>query len=345
MPNCQIYLENSKFNRRTWWSDSSLIVSEESINNYLELYEKFKDNKLKDNTTLYLTPMSLMPGYKLKNYFEENKLNINTARKFEKLDSLILSDQFIRDFYIPNKYEEEIKIYHVVPYNVIVKEFDKYIDKDKYNDIRYLTPHKKEGKYEFYHIDTQNIKDQSKKHPDLKKLLEYPTVTGRIFRSQWGTKKAIESYDFFENLKNITDKHNLDIIFDSNINSEINKETVIDLEVFQTLYSMLSSDDQDNWNIAREIIANSEFEKSKPYVLFLANIFTQLQNKSSNKNYHLIHKAIMEHKFVREYDYNYFIKKFVETYPQYKQTTCDCLVTHINHLCKTSLIKEIHSLF
>ena len=74
-----------------------------------------------------LNPENLFNEF-LENYFEENKLNINTARKFEKLDSLILSDQFIRDFYIPNKYEEEIKIYHVVPYNVIVKEFDKYID-------------------------------------------------------------------------------------------------------------------------------------------------------------------------------------------------------------------------
>jgi hypothetical protein len=341
---CQIKLNGSKFVKSSW-TNSALIVSEESINNYLEIYEKFKDNKLKDNTTVYLTPISLMPSYKLKNYFEENKLNINTARKFEKLDSLIISDQFIRDFYIPKEYKKEITTYRIIPYDVIANKFNKYINKqNRWSDIRYSNYHT-EAKFDFYYIDEEEILIQTKIDPNFGELLKYPSITGRLITSQWGTKKAIDSYEFFENLKNITNKHDLDIVFDSNINSEINKETVIDLEIFQTLYSMLSSNDQDNWNIAREIIANSEFEQSKPYVLFLANVFPSLQNKSNNRNYHLIHKAISEYKFVREYDYNIFIQKFVEKYPQYSQITCDCLVVHINHLCKTSLIKEIHSLF
>ena len=67
---------------------------------YLDLYERFKDNKLTDNTTVYLTPLSSVPGYKFKNFIEENKLNISTARKLDKLDTLIISDELIKEYYI-----------------------------------------------------------------------------------------------------------------------------------------------------------------------------------------------------------------------------------------------------
>ena len=341
---CHIYIDTKgKFYKN--WSIFNIVISEESINNYLKLYNKFKDNKLKKDTTVYLTPMSLMPSYKLKNHSEENKLNVSLARKLEKLDSLIISDQFIRESYIPKEYKKDIKVYHIIPYDIITKEFYKFINtKNIWSDIRY---HDRSGNtYDFYYISESNIQNYASTiDPKFRQLLGYPSITGHLINSGWGSKKAIDNYEFFENLKNITTKHNLDIIFDSNVNSEINKGTVIDLESFQTLYSMLDSDDKGNHSLAQEIIANSDFEQSKPYIIFLANIFSQLQNKSGNKNYHMIHKAIMEHKYVTNYNYNEFIQCFVEQYPQYKQIVCDCLVTHINNLCKTSLVKEIHSLF
>jgi len=40
-----------------------------------------KNAKLENNETVYVTPLSELPSYKLKNYIQENKFNITTARK------------------------------------------------------------------------------------------------------------------------------------------------------------------------------------------------------------------------------------------------------------------------
>ena len=64
-----------------------------------KLFDESKDNKLTDNSTTYITPLSELPAYKLKNYIQENKLKITTTRKFEKLDTLVLNKDFIERHY------------------------------------------------------------------------------------------------------------------------------------------------------------------------------------------------------------------------------------------------------
>ena len=81
------------------WEKVAGIIPESYKQRYLALYEANKDNKIENKTTVYSTPLSELPSYKLKNYIEENKLNIKTARKFDKLDAVIISDIFIRDNY------------------------------------------------------------------------------------------------------------------------------------------------------------------------------------------------------------------------------------------------------
>ena len=90
---------NNKQFRINGWQKTAGIVPESYKQRYLALYEKSKDNKIENKTTVYSTPLSELPSYKLKNYIDENKLNIKTARKFDKLDAVIISDIFIRDNY------------------------------------------------------------------------------------------------------------------------------------------------------------------------------------------------------------------------------------------------------
>ena len=48
---CHIYIDTKgKFYKN--WSIFNIVISEESINNYLKLYNKFKDNKLKEDTKI-----------------------------------------------------------------------------------------------------------------------------------------------------------------------------------------------------------------------------------------------------------------------------------------------------
>ena len=85
--------------RTNGWEKVAGIIPESSKQRYFALYETNKDNKIENKTTVYSTPLSELPSYKLKNYIEENKLNIKTARKFDKLDAVIISDLFIRENY------------------------------------------------------------------------------------------------------------------------------------------------------------------------------------------------------------------------------------------------------
>ena len=337
------------------------IVSKDLYPKYEALYQKYKDNKLKSNTTVYLTPLSSFPSYKLKNYIEENKLNIETARKTEKLDTLIINDTFIKEAYFSEILNEKAKKYYTIPYDVIAKDFSSFIDKDNeyYNILKtpsyYLSKKdKKEGnlKAHSFIMSEENLKDAIKFNKAFSVLLNYPTTTGELLTKSHGNKNACDNLEFFYKMFDLIEKNNLDVVFDDNINNETNKDTIVDLEMFQTLYGMLASTDKSNWLIAREIIANCDFETSKPYVLFLVNVFNFLKIKGDNKNYHLIHKHLrilgdkkkISYLLYKDAQYEGFIQQIINMFPQYKQIMCDCLTTHLNHLFKTSIIKAIHSL-
>jgi hypothetical protein len=342
------------------WSPIIDIIPKDLYSKYEKLYQKFKDNKLKYNTTVYLTPLSLFPSYKLKNYIEENNLNIKTARKIENLNTLIVNDNFIKEGYFTEIINEEITKYYTIPYNVIANDFSTFIDtnKDSYNNILKIPSHhlsKKDKKDEnlrpkCFIISEENLTKAIKHNKSFSVLLNYPSTTGELLSNFHGNRKICDNLEFFYNMFNLIEKYNLDVVFDDNINSETNKDTIVDLEMFQTLYGMLASTDKSNWSIAREIIANCDFESSKPYVLFLVSTFDFLKNKGDNKNYQIIHEHLQKLGkkisgfMYKNNNYEDFIKQIINVFPQYKQIMCDCLTTHLNHLFKISIIKAIHSL-
>ena len=245
------------------------IISKDYEEKICNIIEKSKNNKLKDNSNVYLTSLSTLPSYKLKNYISENKLNITLTRKSNIVDTLIINEEF-----------------------------------------------------------------------------NCPSIEGYTIDKSHGNKKAFDSIDLFLDLLNLVEVKKLDLILDNTLNKEINKELTIDLDTFKTLYSMLSSTDDSNYSIAIELIANCEFEVSKPYILFLANQFSEVRNKSNNKNYHMTHSQLKKYrKYYDKYEnYTDFIKDTVIAYPEYKQILCDCLTVHLNNLFKSDLIKTIHSI-
>jgi len=326
------------------------VVSSEHVEQYEKIYNQFKDNKLKPNTSVYITPLSQYPSYKLKNYSEENKLNITTTRKFRNLNTLILDDSFIRNNYYPDKNHLKDE-YYVIPYQFIIDNFDKYHDttRDWYNlntefnhSEYYLVP--KVDMVKLANIDT-----------DFLKFRDFPTITGVLVHAGHGNKKASEHIDFFKNLPNLIDEYNLDVVFDHIIDNDINKDMTIDLDIFKTLFSMLSSEDTSNHSIAKEIASNCNFENSKPYILFLSVLFSEFRIKSSqNRNWKVLHTQILQYKkYLGKYissrnnlehdDVNFFMKNFLPQHPQYKQIISDCLTVYLNFKFGTDLIKEIHA--
>ena len=91
-----------------------------------------------------------------------------------------------------------------------------------------------------------------------------------------------------------------------------------------------------------EIIANSEYESSRPYILFLASVFDFLKRKSNNKNYHIIHNNLWkEESMIYTNNNTTFIIKAATMLPEYKQIICDCLKIHLNRVYRSDFIKEI----
>ena len=112
---------------------------------------------------------------------------------------------------------------------------------------------------------------------------------------------------------------------------------------------MLNSTDAGNSKIAREIMANCEYDQSRPYILFLASIFEKLLTKSDNRNYHAVHKRLIkERSYFDCWGYKttgHFevIERIIRKCPEYKSIFCQCARIHLNALYKSEVIKEVIS--
>ena len=312
-------------------------LNKEILTRYDQLCEKNKDNKIKDNSVIYLSPMSNYPSYKLKNYIQENKLNITKARKWDKIDTIVIDKDFLNIF----KKEKDEK-YTIIPSKEILSNKNKYFNKDDwgYNNSNGYSDSL------FFYTNAEHIKQYSSTFSQFEKC---PQIEGFPVMKFHGNKKLYDNLEFITELFENIEKYNLHVVLDSSIDKEINKDTVIDLEIFETLYNMLNSSDEGNTKIAKEIIANCEYDQSRPYILFLASVFEKLLTKSDNRNYHAVYKHLVkEQKYFDCWTYKantHFevIKKVLEKCPEYKSIFCQCARIHLNSLYKSEVIKEVIS--
>lgn len=318
-----------------------------------------KNIKLEDNETVYVTPLSELPSYKLKNYIQENKLNITTARKLEKLDTIIISDSFIRKGYIDLKrWDYNIKNwvtnseqFLTFPVDLILKDpkFKKYIptEKNYWNDITLIT---RKVKATHYTVKVSEFKKWIAQDLHFKTILDSKDaeiVDGYAIEQGHGNKKICDALPFLLNLLDNVEKYNIKVVLDDSLQEDINKGLVVDYETFETLYGMLKSSDMDSWEVAKEIIANSEFESSKPYLIFLYYVFPELRKRTMNKNHMFVRNAL--YKFydgptsgrVQTMDLDDLLSSLGKKCPQYLPQQMPCFVHHLNALAGKTIIKEI----
>jgi hypothetical protein len=189
-----------------------------------------------------------------------------------------------------------------------------------------------------------------KQNPLFKEILTHKdteTIDGYRIEQSHGNKKVCDALDFVLNLLDNIEKHNIKVVLDNSLQEDINKGLVVDYETFETLYGMLRSSDMDSWEVAKEIIANCEFESSKPYLIFLYYTFPELRKRTMNKNHMFVRNAL--HKFYdgpmsgrdQSISLDRLIVKLGERCPQYLQQQMPCLVYHMNSLAGKTVIKEI----
>jgi hypothetical protein len=318
-------------------------VDEHKIKAYQELYELNQNNRLEDNTTVYLTPLSEFPPYKLKNYIEENTLNIKTARKLDKIDTLIINHDFIT-----SSYTQKLTNYYIIPSDVILKNsyFKKYIN----DSTDYYRIDVKGGQtITHYFVSEHYYQVLINLDSKFSIINEYPLVECFPVTNDWGNKKATDNVDFFLNIFDTIEKYNLKVVFDHNISDVINEGLSIDEDVFENILNMITSEDESNLNLAKEILANMEFESSRSYLIYLFNYFYKLnQNQSNNKNYNYLKKQMK--KYVHIYStkndpttFNHFLPTLIEKYPKLSQDFMNCFRIHMNLILKRNIIKEIQT--
>jgi hypothetical protein len=331
---------------------------------YKEKLDSFINNidktaKLENNETVYISPISELPSYKLKNYIEENKLDITTARKPEKLDTIVISESFLRKNYLGIKRYDSKKRNWVIssqefitfPISTIINDpnFKKYIPKTNnvWDNITLIT---RKVKATHYVVEIDKFKDWISIDSLFKTILTHEDteiIDGYMLEQSHGNKKVCDALNFVLNLLDNIEKHNIKVVLDDSLQEDINRGLVVDYETFETLYGMLRSSDMDSWEVAKEIIANCEFEASKPYLIFLYYTFPELRKRTMNKNHMFVRNAL--HKFYdgpmsgrdQSLSIDSLIFKLGKYCPQYLQQQMPCLVYHMNSLAGTTIIKEI----
>jgi hypothetical protein len=324
---------NLSLHRASYSNRQIKFISKETAEEYINVYNNSKHNTLKDNTIVYPTQLSQLPSYKLKNFIEENKLSVKTGRKWEVINAVIIGDNFIRSSY---KIEEALKEKYAI---IETKKVAKYIP-NYHNKI--TEP--------YILVNINNIEKEVKtNNPALYNiLLECDTVEGTVLHQYYSGRKAIDQYSFFINLFNRIKTHNINVIFDSVLSEEINKGMDIDADMFSSMLNMIDSEDIDNINMVKEIMANSEYQTSEPYLSYLYNIHSKLRVANNNKNYEFLLKKLKKFNVIPKYSGRDFrcsidvlLPGLIKLSPKYSTIYTECVRIHINHIVKYNLIKEI----
>lgn len=325
------------------WSLIKGYVEKSKMKAYQELYELNKNNKLEDNTIVYLTPLSEFPSYKLKNYIEENKLSITTARKLDKVNTLIINHDFIS-----NSYTQKLTNYYIIPSEIILHDlyFKKYIN----SPADYYRIDEKGGKkVTHYFVSEEEYKELINLDYKFSVISGYPLVECFPITNDWGNKKAADNVDFFLNIFDIIEKYNFKVVFDHNISDVVNEGLTIDEDVFENILNMITSQDESNLNLAKEILTNMEFESSRSYLIYLFNYFYKLnQNRSNNRNYNYLKKQMTKYIHIHSTQNNpttfdYFLPTLIGRYPELSQDFMNCFRIHMNLILKKNIIKEIQT--
>jgi hypothetical protein len=319
-------------------------IPKTNMDKYKILYEDNKNNKLEPNTKVYLSPLAEFPLYKLKNYIEENQLNIKVTRKINELDNIIINHEFILSSYINPKIER----FYIIPLEQLnIPDFISYFNTaNAWHDVRKWSDHNNTLQVTHFYIQEEEYLKMVKHDNKFSFIKDTPLFEGIFISNSWGEKKTSDNLSYFNNLFDLIEQYNIKIIFDYNISNETNKELSIDDDVFENILTMISSGDEGNLQIAKEILANMDFESSKPHLIYLFNYFYQLKASHNNKNYNYLKKQLKKYIYLNSYKsyptvFDIFLPCIINKHPEYHKEFMNCFRIHMNSLIKTNIIKEI----
>ena len=196
----------------------------------------------KANDVLFFTKDCTVPRFKVKSFCE--KYNTSVTRNSDKATAVFISNN-IMDEYISTNWG----------YRSSIQAFEEYIKKTPYSHDLYLINFRK-------NLEAEKVEELWFQYHNNDAF----DVNGFELDTESNNFKfcTVEDYDLLRNLF-----LNKNTYIQDDILKILNQDVVIDTEMYKQLSSMLENGETSNVKMAMEIMANSDYEKSAPYLLLL----------------------------------------------------------------------------
>jgi len=227
--------------------ENGIFESDIDVPKILGDLEKHRDNKLRPKEpNLYFVKNSVLPKYKFKEYVANKKISLHKTNRVKYAETFVINFNAVKEYF-------EFSEFYEVPLTYFTKII-KYV-KDTLPK------------------DTTHVYEQIYSHNNDK---TFPIVRIKHLRRSGNTG---EMKDLIKNILPKINTHRF--IFDETLLTEINKEIIIDIQMYDNLKTMLYSKNKGDKNLAVDIIANSNPKESKVYIiLLLAEFWKQFPDKT-----------------------------------------------------------------
>lgn len=255
------------YGRKKCVLDVGVLINEQMFKDYP------KTNSITSSDIVYFGKNSDVPRYKLEEYAKAKNITINKTNRVEYANTFILNlEEMMKVVY---GHHPTTHSYYVIP------------------------------KSDFHHIQWNVVDDLKEKGYDQaivsKKIIsehniqDFNSYPVKNFKSFWVSGKTNKIYgqeqkqiDTYEIIHNYFVKHQKlpKLVFDKTIIQDMSSKLgdTIDENMYSSLKTMFESNDQHNWNLATDIVCNSDYEKSKLYILFLIYEFSSKFTTNANSN-------------------------------------------------------------
>ena len=332
------YLNNWKKNECLMY-----LLDPSILTKYKLIHESNKDNILTPNSTIHFSKLTKLPQYKLKEYIWNNNLNIKKSRNIKDANTIVLSNELINDCFNENTYRT-IKDYCKIPKEFYEKNIKPLLGTYRDNSVNSIVDNPDDISYIL--VDKQSLSSYTTNKSEINKLIlqikQFDTIKGIEILNEWGSQKAFENINLFVDIVSNYRKYSFNIVFDEKLNQTINEDLVMDIDVFTNIMDMLTSDDESNLKLAKEIVSNMDPISSKPYVLLLLHLFPSFRKIDMNTNFRYLLQSVSKEKTSYTYDDTpTFLARILFKYPEYKQQMFEGLAKFINKKIKQDIITEI----
>lgn len=296
------------------------------------IIDEIKSVGLSPNETVYFSPLCKVPRYKIDEYTQSNNLNLTKCYMFRTAQKVILNRK-----HLTKLLNVQTKEYFKIPVKDLYEKGPGMYD-HRYNAggrTEYVKIPRDEFKYDYVLLEIKS----SYCIIDGLDCSQYPVIKAFTCDTQLESKEYKFIAELFEAIK----QYKFVIGEDDSVLQQTNKELIIDEDVYQSLRSMLSSSDYNNHNVAKELIANSNFKESEVYLLMLIHEFQRsLIGGAKTPNYQVFLNKYSDWKlFAKRTDWFNYGLKLINKYPNDRDKIKGFMIARFNRAAGTEVLTDM----